>query len=200
MEQDEDRVRADTAGAAARHARVETVLGELLLVAENGVDGSGIGEEPSGDALTGLYFPGHTYPPSADAIGDPVPADAVDEDPVLGAAARQLSEYLAGARRQFDLPIRARGDEFRERVWERLLAIPYGETTTYGALAAELGSRGLAQLVGQAVGHNPISIVIPCHRVVGADGSLTGYAGGKERKQRLLELEEPPEAAASRLF
>ncbi|WP_449279056.1 methylated-DNA--[protein]-cysteine S-methyltransferase [Leucobacter sp. GX24907] len=180
---------AETGGVpGARHAWAATSLGDLLLVARSTTDG---------DALVGLYFANHSYPPAADAIGE-----AVDlaEDPVLAATAQQLREYLAGERREFDLPLRASGDEFRERVWERLLAIPYGETTTYGALAAELGSRGLAQLVGQAVGHNPISIVIPCHRVVGADGSLTGYAGGKERKQRLLELEEPPEAAASRLF
>lgn len=179
-------------GSSARHARIDTSIGELLLVAERSAEVDG-----AGDALIGLYFADHRYPPAADAIGDPVDADG---DPVLAAAAAQLREYLAGERREFELPLRARGDEFRERVWRRLLEIPYGKTTSYGALAAELGSPGLAQLVGQAVGRNPISIVIPCHRVVGADGSLTGYAGGKDRKRRLLELEEPPEAAASRLF
>ena len=86
-----------------------------------------------------------------------------------------------------------------ERVWTRLCEIPYGQTTTYGAIATELGNRNLAQRVGQAVGHNPISIVIPCHRVVGADGGLTGYAGGLDRKRR-LDLESPAPDEAGRLF
>ena len=99
-----------------------------------------------------------------------------------------------------DTSIATAGDEFSERVWALLKEIPYGETTTYGALAAALGNPRLAQRVGQCVGHNPISVIIPCHRVVGADGSLTGYAGGLDRKRRLLDLEEPPEVAAARLF
>jgi methylated-DNA-[protein]-cysteine S-methyltransferase len=85
-------------------------------------------------------------------------------------------------------------------VWGVLERIPFGQTVTYGQIAAEIGGRTVAQMVGQAVGRNPVSIVIPCHRVVGADGSLTGYAGGLERKLFLLELEEPPEIAASKLF
>lgn len=98
------------------------------------------------------------------------------------------------------MPTRTGGDEFFEQVWALLCEIPYGQTTTYGALAERLGDRRLAQRVGQAVGRNPISILIPCHRVLGADGSLTGYAGGLDRKRFLLELEEPVEASASRLF
>lgn len=168
----------------ARHAYAETSLGELLFVTD-------------GDALTGVYFPGHRYPPAAEAIGE-----RVDEasDPVLAQAAREVREHLAGERSRFDVPVRTAGDEFSERVWALLREIPYGETTTYGAIAETLGGKGLAQRVGQAVGHNPISIVIPCHRVVGADGSLTGFAGGLERKRTLLELEEPAEVAATRLF
>lgn len=167
-----------------RHGTAPTGLGDLLLVAGD-------------DTLVGIYFPGHWHPPSAAQIGAEV---AVATDPVLATTATQLDEYLAGTRRTFELPVATAGDDFAERVWARLAAIPYGETTTYGALAEELGDRSLAQRVGQAVGHNPVSIVIPCHRVVGADGSLTGYAGGLDRKRTLLDLEEPAEARAARLF
>jgi methylated-DNA-[protein]-cysteine S-methyltransferase len=159
-----------------RHRTVPTVVGDLLLVAH-------------GEALAGVYFPGHWYPPTDEFCGGSVPAER--RDPVLDAAAAQLGEYLAGTRRTFDLPTVTASDPFSERVWALLRMIPYGHTTTYGRLAIELGNRALAQRVGQAVGHNPLSIVIPCHRVLGADGSLTGYAGGIERKQFLLDLEQP---------
>lgn len=119
---------------------------------------------------------------------------------MIGETARQVREYLAGERESFDLMVKTDGDQFSERVWARLRKIPRGSTTTYGAIATELGNRALAQRVGQAVGHNPVSIIIPCHRVIGADGSLTGFAGGLERKRTLLELEEPAELAATRLF
>ena len=158
-----------------RHTTLRTRLGDLTVSAD-------------GEALTGLYFPGHWHPPSAERLGAVIEADA---DPLLVRAREQLEEYLAGQRQEFDLP---------RRVWALLQEIPYGETTTYGALAAQLGTRGLAQRVGQCVGRNPLSIVVPCHRVVGADGSLTGYAGGLERKRALLELEEPDERSAERLF
>lgn len=107
----------------------------------------------------------------------------------------QLTDYFAGKRRCFDLPLALHGTEFQLSVWALLRTIPAGETTTYGALARKLGEqRGgripSAQAVGGAVGHNPVSIVVPCHRVVGANGSLTGYAGGLERKAALLTLEE----------
>ncbi len=170
--------------AGVRHARIDTVLGSLTLVA-------------TGEALTGLYFPDHAHPPRAATLGARIPAES---DPLLGSAAAQLREYLAGDRRHFDLPLEARGDAFAERVWGLLREIPYGQTTTYGALAERLGNPRLAQHVGRTVGRNPISILIPCHRVVGADGSLTGYAGGLWRKRRLLEVEEPAEAAGARLF
>lgn len=169
---------------SVRHAYAPTRLGDLLLVVDGG-------------ALTGVYFEGHTYPPAAETIGERVDEEA---DPVLAQAARELREYLAGDRRAFDIPIATNGDPLSERVWQCLRRIPYGGTTSYGVIAEELGNRSLAQRVGQAVGHNPISIVIPCHRVLGADGSLTGFAGGLDRKRALLDLEEPDAEAAGRLF
>jgi methylated-DNA-[protein]-cysteine S-methyltransferase len=107
----------------------------------------------------------------------------------LEQAREQLSEYFAGARTEFDLETSITGDEFQRRVWQLIDRIPYGETTTYGEMAHELGDPALAREVGNAVGRNPLSIVTPCHRVVGKDGKLTGYAGGLERKRFLLELE-----------
>ena len=108
----------------------------------------------------------------------------------------QLDEYFAGERREFDLPLDPRGTEFQRRVWQRLLHIDYGETTTYGALARELGDPGASRAVGLANGSNPIPIVIPCHRVIGADGSLTGFGGGLPIKAALLELERVRDTAA----
>ena len=105
----------------------------------------------------------------------------------LRRAAAQLDEYFAGERTTFDVPLAQHGTPFELRVWDRLRAIPYGETTTYGEIARELGSS--ARAVGRANGRNPISIIVPCHRVVGADGSLTGYAGGLEAKRALLDHE-----------
>lgn len=177
-----------------RHAYAETSLGSLLLVADRDEDGADPGPR---DALCGIYFPGHWYPPDPDAIGERVESG---DDPLFRTVASQLAEYLAGERRAFELPVRTSGDAFSEQVWAKLREIPYGETTAYGAIAVSLGNRNLAQRVGQCVGRNPVSIVIPCHRVVGADGSLTGFAGGLERKRLLLEIEEPEDVAASRLF
>jgi len=110
----------------------------------------------------------------------------------------QLVEYFAGSRRDFDLPIEPRGTEFQRRVWLRLTRIAYGDTTTYGALATELGNPRGCRAVGLANGSNPIPIVIPCHRVIGADGSLTGFGGGLPIKAKLLELERG--ATQPRLF
>jgi methylated-DNA-[protein]-cysteine S-methyltransferase len=164
--------------------RVHTVfgspLGELTLVAEDG-------------ALSALYFPGHKRLPEPSAFG-PHSEDG------FGEAKRQLAEYFAGERTAFTLPLAPQGDPFQLKVWELLRQIPYGQTRSYGQLARELGGPQLAQAVGNANGRNPISIVVPCHRVVGADGSLVGYAGGLERKRFLLELEEVPDARAARLF
>ncbi len=164
-----------------RHAVVGTTLGDLTLVA-------------SGDALAGVYFPHHWTRPDRTTLGDEVPAEG---DPVLTQAAAELHEYLAGARRTFDVPLVLDGDDFQQRVWALLTEIPYGATTTYGELAARLGDKTLAQKVGQAVGQNPVCVVVPCHRVVGKGGKLAGYAGGLRRKQLLLDLEEPSEV---RLF
>ena len=167
-----------------RHANIDTELGGMLLVAHD-------------DALTGAYFEGQKYPPAADAIGDVV---SIEEDRLLAQAATEMCAYLDGERDSFDVPIAPQGDEFSQRVWQILLRIPYGETVTYGAIADELGSKGLSQRVGQSVGHNPLSVIVPCHRVLGADGSLTGYAGGLDRKRALLALEEPDASEAGRLF
>jgi methylated-DNA-[protein]-cysteine S-methyltransferase len=167
-----------------RHAIVDTALGEVTVVA-------------SCDAITGLYFPHHWYMPSDEALGTKVD---VQDDTLLSTARTQLTEYLDGDRTSFDLPTATNGDSLQERVWALLHEIPFGETTTYGALAERLGNKALAQAVGQAVGHNPISVIVPCHRVVGSNGKLTGYAGGLKRKQQLLELEEPAAVKSARLF
>ncbi|MDO7869148.1 methylated-DNA--[protein]-cysteine S-methyltransferase [Nocardioides jiangxiensis] len=138
-----------------------------------------------GGAVSAIEFT--PWRPPAD--GRPL-GERADDHPVLAAAVRQLSEYFAGERTTFDLPVAPRGTEFQERVWAQLLRIPFGETLTYGEIAGRLGQTAAAsRAVGLANGRNPIPIVIPCHRVIGADGSLTGYAGGTSRKQVLLDLE-----------
>lgn len=122
----------------------------------------------------------------------PLPADVpVDPDhPVLRAATTQLEEWFAGGRTDFDLPLDPAGTDFQRRVWLELATIPHGRTRTYGEVAeAAVGDRRKARAVGAAIGRNPLSIVVPCHRVVGADGSLTGFAGGMEVKRHLLDLE-----------
>jgi methylated-DNA-[protein]-cysteine S-methyltransferase len=114
----------------------------------------------------------------------------------IRAAIAQLTEYFAGARRVFDLPLRADGSSFEQHVWNKLLTIPYGAMTSYGAIATELGLTNGARAVGRANGANPIPIIIPCHRVIGSDGQLTGYGGGLPLKRALLEFEgaiAPPE-------
>lgn len=171
-------------GMNTRHAVIDSPLGELTLVADD-------------NALIGVYFRHHWYRPSVDTFGPRVDAGV---DIVLADARAQLDEFLAGDRIQFDVPTRTHGDDLQRRIWDRLTAIPYGETVTYGELADELANGTTAQQVGAAVGRNPLSIVIPCHRVVGKDGKLTGYAGGLERKKFLLDLEEPAEVRAARLF
>ncbi|WP_112242169.1 methylated-DNA--[protein]-cysteine S-methyltransferase [Kribbella monticola] len=167
-----------------RHAVATTQLGDLTLVAKD-------------SALTGIYFPHHWVKPDPATLGTKV---ELQDDLLLAEACRQLNQYLAGERDGFDLPIALAGDEFQRQVWVMLDEIPRGETTTYGELAERLGDKALAQRVGQAVGRNPLSIVVPCHRVVGKDGKLTGYAGGLKRKQFLLDLEEPAAVRAERLF
>lgn len=162
------------------HTTMDTPIGELTIVAEDG-------------ALTAIYFPSHKRLPDSSEFG-------ARTEHGFEEAKAQLAEYFAGERRVFALPLAPKGDAFQQKVWALLRAIPYGQTRSYGQLAAELGDPRLAQAVGNANGRNPLSIVVPCHRVVGADGSLTGYAGGLERKRFLLELEESEEAKAARLF
>lgn len=119
------------------------------------------------------------------------PDGTVGETALLRRAAAQLDEYLRGKRTDFDLPLSFSGTEFRKRTWVRLLDIPYGKTISYGELAKSLGIPRGAQAVGQAVGANPVPFIVPCHRVIGKDGSITGFALGIERKQQLLDLERP---------
>lgn len=159
------------------HSMIESPLGVLTAVAD-------------GDDLVGIYFTGHRHAPGADALGEHVTEGFEETE-------RQLGEYFTGDRTRFELPLRPRGNEFQLRVWDALREIPYGETRTYGDLARELGCPGAAQAVGSANGRNPLSVIVPCHRVVGAGGALTGYAGGLERKRSLLDLER---ASAPRLF
>ena len=168
-----------TAGGApgAAHTVLATRLGEVTVVQEEG-------------ALTGLYFPRHWPRPDRTAFG-PRAGDGFED------VARQLDEYLAGDRRVFELPVKVTGTEFDRRVWKLIAGVPYGETTTYGDLARALGAETDPRDVGAAVGRNPLCIVIPCHRVIGSTGKLTGYAGGLGRKRTLLEIEHAraPQAA-----
>ena len=149
------------------YSTLTTPIGELLLIADD--DG----------ALTAVHLPGRHG--STD--------DLQRDDALLEPARRQLTEYFAGERTSFDLPLRATGAPFQLRVWGKLASIPYGETVSYGEIARELGHPTASRAVGAANGRNPIAIVVPCHRVIGANGSLTGYAGGLDQKRALLDLE-----------
>lgn len=161
-------MRFDPSLVAARHP---SPLGGILLAA-------------TGRGLAGLWFDGQRHHP--DASGWRLDA----AHPVLVRAMRQLDEYFAGRRTAFDLPLDLQGGTpFQQSVWQALLRIPRGERRTYGQLGADLGRGAAARAVGAAVGRNPVCIVVPCHRVLGADGSLTGYAGGLDRKTALLRLE-----------
>ena len=156
------------------HTIMDSPIGDLTLV---GVDG----------ALRALYFPGHWTRPDRAGFGE-------RRDRGFEVVQEQLAEYFAGERTTFELSTSRAGDGFQRNVWGLIERIPYGETTTYGELGRELGDVALARAVGGAVGHNPLSIIVPCHRVVGRDGRLTGYAGGLDRKRFLLELEAPQPA------
>ena len=164
---------ATTGGTlAATHTVLTTSLGEVTVAREEG-------------ALTGLYFPRHWPRPDRTAFGPR--ADEGFED-----VARQLGEYLGRDRKVFELPVKVKGTEFDRRVWDLIADVPYGETTTYGDLARRLGAGTDPRDVGAVVGRNPLCIVIPCHRVIGSTGKLTGYAGGLDRKRTLLEIEQGP--------
>ncbi len=133
--------------------------------------------------LAGLWFEGQKHHPG------PLDVPVRDDDPLLAEAARQLAQYFAGERRAFDLPLDLQGTPFQQSVWQALRRIPPGRTCSYGAIAQALGAPSAVRAVGAAVGRNPASLLVPCHRVLGQDGSLTGYAGGIDRKQALLALE-----------
>jgi methylated-DNA-[protein]-cysteine S-methyltransferase len=156
------------------HAFHATPIGRLLLVGEQ--------DDARGVRLSGIYMEQHRHGPAVD------PSWAEDSL-TFGDVARQLDEYFAGMRATFDLPLAPAGTPFQLRVWAELSRIPQGTTVTYGELARRVGHPGAARAVGAAVARNPISIVVPCHRVVGSDGTLTGYAGGVARKAFLLALE-----------
>ena len=156
------------------HAFHPTPIGPLLLVGERDAAGR--------TRLAGIYMEQHRHGPEVDPSW---PEDTA----AFGEVARQLDEYFEGSRTTFDLPLAPAGTAFQRRVWDELARIPRGSTVTYGELAARVGHPGAARAVGAAVGRNPISIVVPCHRVIGADGTLTGYAGGVGRKAFLLALE-----------
>ena len=145
---------------------IDSPVGPLRLTAENGV-------------LTGLYFGGNVCKPQ----------NCADSE-VLEAAERQLAEYFAGKRKAFDVPFHQSGTPFQLDVWRVLTDIPYGETATYGEIARAVGRPKACRAVGMANHKNPISIIVPCHRVVGASGALTGYGGGMDSKRFLLELEQ----------
>jgi methylated-DNA-[protein]-cysteine S-methyltransferase len=157
---------------------VESPIGRLMLTSD-------------GTALTGLYMNLYRNKPSKlPGVGDDWIQNATI-DP-LPAAARQLKEYFAGKRREFDLPLRMEGTEFQQRVWRELTKIPFGETRSYGQLAKRLNNPNGSRAVGLANGRNPIAVIVPCHRVIGADGSLTGFGGGLDRKEWLLTHEGQP--------
>lgn len=134
-----------------------------------------------GSVLTNLRMVDQTYEPSR--------ADWSPDPGAFGAAVDQLDAYFAGELTDFDVELDLQGTEFQRRVWKALLTIPFGETRSYGEIAEQIGAPGAARAVGLANGHNPIAIVVPCHRVIGANGSLTGFGGGLDRKRTLLELE-----------
>lgn len=183
------------------HTLVESPLGPLRVVVD-------------GEEVTGLYMDGQRHLPAASSFGppaiagagpaagraDPAGAGSAGTEPdnagpaeveaaILTTTARQLRAYFAGELTEFSLPLRLAGSPFRRRVWEALRRVPYGAVVTYGELASLVGRPGAARAVGMAVGRNPIGIIVPCHRVIGAGGALTGYGGGVDRKRWLLALE-----------
>ncbi len=145
----------------------ETELGQVAIAEEHG-------------RVTNLFFSGEQVPDQM----------LREETETLKKAAIQLQEYLQGKRSAFDLPLSPEGTDFQKRVWEELMKIPYGETSSYGKLAGNIGKPGAARAVGLANNRNPIPVIIPCHRVIGANGSLVGYGGGLPMKEKLLALEK----------
>ncbi|MGV9250008.1 methylated-DNA--[protein]-cysteine S-methyltransferase [Streptomyces sp. NPDC003697] len=152
-----------------QHTVIDSPYGPLTLVADDG-------------ALCGLYMVDQRHRPAEETFGER------DERP-FAEAAEQLAAYFDGQLREFTLELRLNGTPFQRAVWNELRRIPYGETRSYGRLADALGKPGASRAVGLANGRNPVGIVVPCHRVIGATGSLTGYGGGLDRKRRLLDFE-----------
>lgn len=151
-----------------RYRMVDSPIGPLTLAGE-------------GSTLTNLRMVEQTYEPDR--------ADWLLDDRAFPDAVEQLDAYFAGELQEFDLPLQLSGTEFQRRVWNALRTIPYGETRTYGEIAQQIGAPTAFRAVGLANGHNPIAVIVPCHRVIGANGSLTGFGGGLERKSALLNLE-----------
>lgn len=156
--------------ACTAQSTVDSPLGPVLLAR-------------TARGLAGAWFEGQKHHPG------PLAAPVRPDDTLLAQAASQLKRYFAGGPAQFDLPLDLLGTAFQQSVWRALLKIPAGSTQTYGAIAEHVAAPTAVRAVGGAVGRNPVSVIVPCHRVVGADGSLTGYAGGTDRKRALLELE-----------
>lgn len=152
-----------------QHTVTDSPYGPLTLVAADGV-------------LCGLYMTEQRHRPPEETFGE-------RDDTPFGEAIDQLEAYFAGELKEFTLELRLEGTPFQRRVWQQLCLVPYGETRSYGELAEALGSPSASRAVGLANGKNPIGIIVPCHRVVGANGSLTGYGGGLDRKKRLLDFE-----------
>jgi methylated-DNA-[protein]-cysteine S-methyltransferase len=166
------------------HVTVPSPVGPLTIVAEDG-------------KIACLYMDAQRHAPARESFG--LPGDPADEP--FAAAAAQLAAYFDGELTEFDLPLSPAGTDFQRRVWESLRAIPYGQTVSYGELARRVGNPAASRAVGLANGRNPIAIVVPCHRVIGADGNMTGYGGGLDRKRFLLALEraESPDTGISDL-
>jgi methylated-DNA-[protein]-cysteine S-methyltransferase len=159
---------------------LDSPIGRLLLTSD-------------GTSLTGLYMEPHRHGPENAESREGWVRD--DEAAPLPLARQQLTDYFAGSRQRFDLPLAAQGTAFQQRVWKELLEIPFGQTWSYGELARRIGQPNASRAVGLANGRNPISIIVPCHRVIGANGKLVGYGGGLERKTWLLQLERGDAAA-----
>jgi len=162
-----------TAGQRS-HAVIDSPIGRLTLIAQD-------------RRLAGVHMEITRYEPAPAALGAAVASDSC---PVLAAAASQLERYFRGELTSFDLPLALEGTQFQRCVWAALQSIPYGETISYGELARRIGQPSASRAVGLANGRNPVAIVVPCHRVIGANGSLTGYGGGMARKRFLLALEQ----------
>ncbi len=165
-------ISTSTANTTKQHTVVDSPYGPLTLVAADGV-------------LCGLYMTEQRHRPAEETLGERV---AAGEDP-FPEVVRQLTAYFAGELTTFDLPVRLEGTEFQRSVWEQLVRIPYGQTWSYGELAVKLGKPNASRAVGLANGKNPVGIIVPCHRDIGASGSMTGYGGGIDRKVRLLAFE-----------